>query len=107
MNQRSLFILFSSVFILSFFYFIRFIPYMAHTVFVNGTVYTLDLEKPVVEAVAVNAARIVGTGTSHELLEKYKAKQVIDLTGKTMVPGLTDAHAHMNGLGEWMQSINI
>lgn len=105
MNQRSLLILFLVATVLTFSYFIHTIPRAADIVFTNGNVYTLDLETPMVEAVAVHAGRIVGTGSSRDLLKQYDAKQVIDLAGKTMVPGFIDAHAHMNGLGEFMQSI--
>ncbi len=105
MNQRSLFIIFLVATVLTFTYFIYTNPRAADIIFTNANVYTLDPESPVVEAVAVHGGRIVGTGNTRDLLREFDTKQVIDLTGKTMVPGFIDAHAHMNGLGELMQSI--
>lgn len=107
MKQRSLFLFFVACSVLAFVYFINTMPREANTLFINATVYTLDPKKPVVQAVAVNRGHIVGTGGTEELLQKFKVTQVIDLQGKTIVPGLIDAHGHMHGLGRAMQSITL
>jgi predicted amidohydrolase YtcJ len=107
MTQRSLFLFFVVCTFLAFWYFTNTMPREATTLFVNATVHTLDPAKPVVQAIAVHHGRIVGTGSSEELLKKFSADTVIDLSGKTVVPGLIDAHGHVPGLGRWMQSIAL
>jgi predicted amidohydrolase YtcJ len=44
-------------------------------------------------------------GKSEEILTKYKSDKIIDLKGKTVLPGLIDAHAHMFGLGQMLNSL--
>lgn len=70
-------------------------------VFFNGTIYTMDPARPVVEAVATGGGRIVASGASDELLRGLCPGVVrIDLGGRTVIPGLTDAHAHFLGYAE-------
>ena len=66
----------------------------------NGVVHTVDASRPRAEAVAVKGARIVAVGTSAEL-RAYRGPgtRVIDLGGRTLVPGFEDAHAHFLGIG--------
>lgn len=72
---------------------------------VNGTVYTLDPQNTVAQAVAIRGNRIAGVGTSDDLRRRFATDSVIDLGGKTVMPGFIDAHAHLSGLGELMQSV--
>ena len=59
-------------------------------IYINGKIYTLDKNNTVVEALAVYEGKILATGKSSELTEKYKDAKVIDLKGKTVVPGFMD-----------------
>lgn len=74
---------------------------------VNGRIYTLDGHNSLVTAVAVTGNRITAAGTDEELRSRYSADTVIDLGGKTVLPGLIDGHAHMAGLGQFLQSVNL
>jgi predicted amidohydrolase YtcJ len=67
----------------------------------NGKVLTVDRRFTIVEAVAVKGGRIVRTGKSSEVLaaERGTNSKVIDLGGKTVVPGLIDSHVHTLGAG--------
>lgn len=107
MSQRSLFVVFFVGAALVFLYIVTTIPREASMVFVNATVYTLNPSRPMVQAVAVNKGRIVGTGNNEELLQKFSSDTVIDLEGKTIVPGFIDAHGHIHGLGRALQSITL
>lgn len=107
MKRRSLLIFFLACSVVAYLYFINTMPREAHTVFFNATVYTLDPKKPIVQAIAVNRDRIIATGSTDELLQTFKITNLIDLRGKTVVPGLIDAHGHMPGLGRAMQSITL
>jgi predicted amidohydrolase YtcJ len=62
----------------------------------NGKIVTVDAGFTVREAVAIEAGKISAVGSSKEILarERGAKTQVIDLNGKTVVPGLIDAHVH-------------
>src|SRR5882724_7137928 len=66
----------------------------------NGNIYTVSEKHPHAEAVAVKADRIVFVGSNAEV-QKFKGPhtRVVDLQGATVVPGLTDAHHHLYGVG--------
>ena len=80
----------------------------ADLVFKNGNIYTVNEARPKAEAVAIKDDRIVFFGSNHEA-QQYVGKQtrVIDLNGKTMVPGMTDAHHHLSGVGFREMTLNL
>ncbi|MGI9259971.1 MAG: amidohydrolase [Gammaproteobacteria bacterium] len=57
----------------------------------NGNVLTLDEDNTVVNSVFVRLGRIAEVGND---LEAPEGAEVIDLEGRTMIPGLMDSHAH-------------
>ncbi|MEY9212563.1 amidohydrolase [Thermobifida halotolerans] len=64
--------------------------------FVNGTVLTMDADRRVASALAVDGGRIVLVGSDEEVLATRRpASRVVDLGGRTVVPGLIDAHTHV------------
>src|SRR5258708_4020598 len=67
----------------------------ADTVLFNGKVLTVDKEFSVQQALAIGHGQILATGTSAAMkqLAGDKAK-LIDLGGRTVIPGLTDGHIH-------------
>ena len=74
----------------------------ADTLIVNGRIATLDGRKPTVSALAVKGDRIIATGSDAELAHlRGPATRVIDAAGRTVIPGLNDAHTHFirGGLG--------
>jgi predicted amidohydrolase YtcJ len=72
----------------------------ADLVLINGNVVTVDPENSVAQAVAVRGNKIIVVGSDEEVIGTAGAKtEVIDLRGRTVVPGLTDAHLHMMGAG--------
>lgn len=79
----------------------------ADAVFVNGNILTMDGENNVVRAVAVRDGNIVATGPDAEV-RKYAdhRTQVIDLGGRTVLPGFIDGHAHptsvINAYKHWL-----
>jgi hypothetical protein len=80
----------------------------ADLVLTNGNVYTVDNARPVVSAIAVRAGRILFVGSDVEARALAKpSTTVIDLHGATVVPGITDAHAHLLGLGTTLQRVNL
>jgi len=67
----------------------------AELVLVNGNIYTLDPMGQRVHAVAIAGGRILAAGEDAEVRKMAgPATEVIDLRGKTAVPGFNDAHQH-------------
>ena len=64
-------------------------------IYTNGKIYTLDKNNTIVEAVAVSEGRILALGKTKELTDKYSSSKVIDLKGKTVVPGFIDAEGNL------------
>jgi len=75
-------------------------------VLANGNIYTVHDKQPKAEAIAVKGNRIVFVG-SNEDAKKFHAAKVIDLRGRTLVPGLTDSHCHIFGIGEREMRLNL
>lgn len=61
------------------------------TIYYNGKIYTMDSKNSVVEALAVKEGKIVETGKSDEMLNKYGKDKAIDLHGKTVIPGFIES----------------
>ena len=75
-------------------------PRPADMILVNGNVITVDDAQPRAQAVAIAAGRILAVGTDAEVrAHETAATRVIDLGGRTVVPGLADNHFHSAGGG--------
>lgn len=73
---------------------------LADLIFVNGRVLTLDQRATETTALAVAGDRILATGTDDEVRTiADRAAIVIDLDGRTVIPGINDAHLHLSRLG--------
>lgn len=67
----------------------------ADLLLLNGRVYTMDADQPRAQAVAVTGNRILAVGHGADLRPLLRpGGQVVDLGGKTVIPGLIDAHVH-------------
>lgn len=70
----------------------------ADLVFVNGNVITVDDENSLAEAVAIKSGRIIRVGQNEPILATVgDTTRVVDLKGKTLLPGLIDSHMHPGG----------
>lgn len=65
-----------------------------NTIYKNGQVVTVDDNQPKAEAVVVENGIIKFVGTNEEALKLKTDHKVVDLDGKTMVPGFVDPHSH-------------
>jgi predicted amidohydrolase YtcJ len=69
--------------------------------FHGGTIHTGNPAQPRAEAVLVVGERIAWVGTASEARGRAPAgTREVDLAGRTMLPGLTDSHAHLADIGE-------
>jgi predicted amidohydrolase YtcJ len=68
----------------------------ATLILVNGRFATLDRERPHASAVAIRDGRFLAVGSADEVMRHREAgSQVIDLNGRTAIPGLNDSHLHL------------
>ncbi|MEQ8801172.1 MAG: amidohydrolase family protein, partial [Haliea sp.] len=66
-----------------------------HQVFVNGEVLTMDADNRVVQALSVRSDRIEALGSNEEIMALVTDRtEIIDLGGRTLLPGFIDAHGH-------------
>lgn len=74
---------------------------------INGNVLTMDNEKPGAEAVLVVGDRVAEAG-SNKGVEKLVTPdtEVIDLEGRTLIPGFIDCHAHPMGFGQSLLNVD-
>ena len=80
----------------------------ADIVFKNGNVYTANDKAPRAQALAVKADRIIFVG-SNAAAQRYVGPntRVVDLKGSTVLPGFTDAHQHLSGVGQREMTLNL
>jgi predicted amidohydrolase YtcJ len=72
----------------------------ADIILVNGRVLTVDANDRVAEAIAITGDRIVAVGSTADVERTAgPGTRRIDLRGRTVTPGLLDAHAHFSGGG--------
>ncbi len=71
----------------------------------NAKVVTVDARFSIAQAVAIRGNKIVAVGADADVLKRERGPktQVLDLHGRTVLPGLIDAHVHAleSGLGEY------
>jgi 5-methylthioadenosine/S-adenosylhomocysteine deaminase len=63
----------------------------------GGTVVTMDGTRRVIDngGVAVKSGRIVEVGKTADIDRRYAAREVVNATGKVVIPGLINGHTHV------------
>src|SRR6266446_6826980 len=63
----------------------------------GGTIVTMDGPRRVIDngAIAIKGGRIEAIGRASDINQRYTARQVINATGKVVVPGLINGHTHV------------
>jgi predicted amidohydrolase YtcJ len=80
----------------------------ADLIVTNARVYTADNTHPLAEAFAVRASRIVFIGSTREAQAlKGPATKVVDAAGRTVIPCMVDAHAHLGGLAQSLRNVDL
>ena len=73
----------------------------------NAKIYTVNDQMAMAEAFAIKDAKIVAVGTNRDILSEYTSNSTFDAEGKTILPGLIDAHAHFFNYGGSLQTVNL
>ncbi|MDQ7025973.1 MAG: amidohydrolase [Anaerolineae bacterium] len=81
---------------------------MIDTILYNGNIITLDDNAPRVTALAISMGRIVAAGSDDDVLNLATASTTKhNLNGKTVIPGLTDAHLHFEWLSRSLNAVDM
>lgn len=80
----------------------------ADSIYLGGPILTMNDDQRSAEAVAVRGGRIAAVGTRVQVLRlQGQNTRVIDLHGKTLLPGFVDPHSHVGGVGLQAISANL
>jgi predicted amidohydrolase YtcJ len=83
-------------------------PPAADLIVHNGRIYTVDQNKPFVDALVVKDGRVVFTGPVRQAMSyRGSGTRVVDLDGRTVIPGMIDSHAHLSGLGSSLRTVDL
>ncbi len=72
----------------------------------NAKIYTVDPKNPRATAIAIRNGRIAAVGNDLKAFENA-ATRVIDAKGAAIIPGLIDAHGHVEGLGSSLEMLDL
>jgi predicted amidohydrolase YtcJ len=80
----------------------------ADVVYTNGKIYTVDKQFHKVAAMAIKNGRFLAAGPN-AMMNGFIGRKttVINLHGKTVLPGLIESHLHYYSIGEGMQQADI
>ena len=75
----------------------------------NATIHSMDEGIPGARAIAIAEGRILALGAADEILAGFRGEStaISDLDGRTVIPGLIDAHGHLGNLGEVLRTLDL
>jgi len=74
----------------------------------NARIYTADDAQPLAEAMAISGGRLQFVGSAVEAMAlRGPATKLVDAGGRTIIPGMTDAHAHLYQLGVVLRQVDL
>ena len=81
----------------------------ADVIYSGGVIVTVDDARPTAEAVAVQGGKVVALGAREAVLKGWRGAgtKLVDLGGRTMVPGFVDAHSHFINAVEMANWVNV
>jgi predicted amidohydrolase YtcJ len=81
---------------------------LPNLVLYNGTIHTMDKSRPQAGAIAIAGDRIAAVGSDAEIRRLLSAGgRAVDLQGRTVTPGLIDAHLHFLSYGLSLREIDL
>ncbi len=80
----------------------------ADLIVTNARIYTVDDAHPLAQAMAVRGGRVVFVGDARGALTLKGAQtRVVDVGGRTVIPGMVDAHGHVASLGNTLAVVDL
>ncbi len=80
----------------------------ADLILTNARIYTVDETHPIADAMAVRGGKVQFVGSSGAVMAlKGASTRVLDLGGKTVIPGMVDAHGHVDNLGLALRIVDL
>lgn len=80
----------------------------ADVIYHGGSILTIDDKNPTADALAVKDGKIVAVGKKDDVLKHQGEKtRLVNLNGRTMLPGFIDGHAHFLGFGSQAVGANL
>lgn len=73
----------------------------------NATIYSVDEQWNIYQAMAIKDGKIVALGPEREILNQYTASKIIDCEKKFIYPGFIDAHCHFLGYGRMLHEVDL
>ncbi|MEM9000451.1 MAG: amidohydrolase [Bacteroidota bacterium] len=73
----------------------------------NANIYTVDSTFSKACCMAINDGKFVAVTETADLYTQFKPSNQIDAKGKTIIPGIIDAHCHFYGLGLNQQVVDL
>ena len=72
----------------------------------NARIYTLENSQPLASAIAIEKGRVVAVGETDKLSSEFEWAEKQDMGGQIFLPGLTDAHLHLEHYALSLQKID-
>ena len=80
----------------------------ADLIVTNARIYTVDERRPFGDAMAIAGGRVLFVGSQRGALAlRGPRTRVVDLDGRTIIPGMVDAHVHLLGLGMALRTVDL
>ncbi|HET7585716.1 MAG TPA: amidohydrolase [Gemmatimonadaceae bacterium] len=80
----------------------------ADLIVTGARIYTVDPVRPIASALAVRDGRVLYVGSTRGALAlRGPSTRMLDASGRTIIPGIIDAHGHIAGLGEYLQEVDL
>jgi predicted amidohydrolase YtcJ len=73
----------------------------------NANVHTMNDQNDEAQAIAIKDGKIVEVGPERQILNRYSAEEEIDVAGKDIYPGFTDAHGHILSYAKQKLSVDL
>ncbi|NNL09211.1 MAG: amidohydrolase [Croceitalea sp.] len=73
----------------------------------NANIYTVDDKFSKANSLVVDGGEFIAVSNDESILDQFTAEKIIDAQGRTIVPGLIDAHCHFYGLGMNQQVVDL
>ncbi|MCM3587384.1 amidohydrolase [Mesobacillus maritimus] len=77
-------------------------------IYKNGSIYTFNARKPIVQAVVIENGRFIDMGSTEDMILQWgHSATIIDLEGKTVTPGLIDSHLHLSIIADGFTRLDL